>query len=105
MTLWLQVRQKLLRLRVGPDLRRQFSRFDTTGAGVLTPKQLRQALESLGIAITSQELRHLVARLDSNSSGRISYVPDRVPLSLSGYRSPHAHLDTRAQEFNVTALV
>ncbi len=69
-----QLRNKLMRLRVGPDLRRQFQRFDTSGAGALTPAQLRKVLLYLGMELSSLELRQLVAKLDSNRTGRITYV-------------------------------
>ena len=69
-----QVREKLLRLRVGSGLRRQFDRFDTANRGSLDVHQLRQALLYLGVDLTSQELRALFDKLDSNASGRIRCV-------------------------------
>ena len=69
-----QVREKLLKLRVGTGLKRQFERFDTLRTGSLNITQLRQALAHLGVELTSQELRVIFDNIDSNGSGGIRCV-------------------------------
>jgi Ca2+-binding EF-hand superfamily protein len=72
--MFFQVRTKLLKLRVGTGLKRQFERFNTSGSGTLTLPQLKQALRHLGLDLTPTELKVLFAKVDSSGSGKITYA-------------------------------
>ena len=67
-----QVRQKLLRLRVGPSFKRQFDRFDTNGDRRLSYPELVGALRKLHVELDSTELRHLFEVLDRNGDQEIT---------------------------------
>jgi hypothetical protein len=80
------VRAKLLKLRVGSGLKRQFERFASSGGGNLTLPQLKQALLHLGLDLNPTELKVLFSRLDSNASGKIRctmslYCDQELPVT------------------------
>lgn len=50
-----------------------FDLFDTTGTGVIDQKDLKIALMTLGFETTKDEIRHLVADLDSNNTTTLDF--------------------------------
>ena len=50
-----------------------FDLFDTTGTGVIEQKELKIALMTLGFDATKEDIRHLVADLDSSNTSTIDF--------------------------------
>jgi len=57
----------------GGDPRAAFRRFDANGDGLVSPHEFRHALSQMGIPLQDEELAVLIARVDINSDGMLSY--------------------------------
>jgi Ca2+-binding EF-hand superfamily protein len=50
-----------------------FKKFDKDGNGLLTADEIMNTMKSLGIEISSQDVKELVKEMDENNDGKISY--------------------------------
>lgn len=56
------------------DLKEAFDLFDATGTGVINHKDLKVAVRALGFEPTKEEISRMVAEVDRDGSGRLSYA-------------------------------
>ncbi|MBW4594700.1 MAG: EF-hand domain-containing protein [Brasilonema angustatum HA4187-MV1] len=54
-------------------LKRTFEMFDRDGSGAISIKELKQVLQALGQSITEIQLQEIIAEIDTNSDGEISF--------------------------------
>merc|ERR1712054_417650 len=59
--------------RSGVDIRGAFQQFDANKSGLISPQEFRDALSRLRIGASDEEVSLLLARLDTNRDGMISY--------------------------------
>ena len=55
------------------DLKRVFRKVDRDGSGTIERKELRKAAEKIGLSITDNDSRRIIARYDTNGDGRMQY--------------------------------
>jgi Ca2+-binding EF-hand superfamily protein len=58
---------------VKAELREAFSKFDKDKNGYLDVNEFRTAMQSLGETLTDDELAEMMALVDTNNDGKISY--------------------------------
>eukprot|EP00051_Salpingoeca_urceolata_P002211 m.48132 g.48132 ORF g.48132 m.48132 type:complete len:307 (-) comp11972_c0_seq2:74-994(-) len=75
------------------QLRSTFDQLDTRGKGRLTAADLRTALARLKMTASDEEIRDLLRRADTDSSGDISFEEFRRFLLLLPGRNPKALFD------------
>lgn len=56
------------------DLKEAFDLFDSTGTGVINHKDLKVAIRALGFEPTKEEITRMIAEVDHDGSGRLSYA-------------------------------
>jgi calmodulin len=59
--------------RNGVDIREAFRAFDANGDGFISPQEFKHAISQLKIGASEEEVAWLVARLDINADGMVSY--------------------------------
>jgi len=59
--------------RSGVDIRSAFQAFDANQRGFISPQEFRDALSRLKIGASDEEVSMLLARLDTNADGMVSY--------------------------------
>lgn len=70
------------------ELRQAFSLFDTDGDGAITTTEVAVVLKMLGYtSVTDTELNEMIAELDSNGNGTISF--DEFAMLMSRRSSTH----------------
>ncbi len=55
------------------QLAEAFSNFDKDGNKFLSPEEIFQTMNELGVEITLKEVHELVKEIDENNDGKISY--------------------------------
>ena len=67
------------------DARALFAAIDTDSSGVITPTELRDALERMSLGVSDDQLALIVAGMDTNENRQIEYVE---LLASSGLKEP-----------------
>lgn len=65
--------QRTLTPQQAREAKDAFDLFDTTGTGLIEQKELKIALMTLGFDATKEDIRRLVADLDSNNTSTIDF--------------------------------
>ena len=55
------------------EIKEAFDLFDTDGGGSIDPKELREAMNSLGLETRNQTIYQMISDLDSDNSGSIEF--------------------------------
>merc|ERR1712134_250296 len=55
------------------EIKEAFDLFDTDGSGTIDPKELRDAMQSLGFEAKNQTIFQMISDLDKNKSGSIDF--------------------------------
>eukprot|EP00814_Leptocylindrus_danicus_P017924 CAMPEP_0116020328 /NCGR_PEP_ID=MMETSP0321-20121206/9733_1 /TAXON_ID=163516 /ORGANISM="Leptocylindrus danicus var. danicus, Strain B650" /LENGTH=154 /DNA_ID=CAMNT_0003491001 /DNA_START=96 /DNA_END=560 /DNA_ORIENTATION=+ len=55
------------------EIREAFNLFDTDGSGTIDPKELVEAMKSLGFETKNQVVYNMIADVDKNKSGEIDF--------------------------------
>ena len=55
------------------EIREAFNLFDTDGSGLIDPKELKAAMQSLGFEAKNQTIFQMISDLDKNKSGTIDF--------------------------------
>lgn len=56
------------------DIKEAFDLFDTEGTGVIDIKELKVAIRALGFEPKKEEIKKMIADIDKEGSGKISYA-------------------------------
>ncbi|CAE7795946.1 CML12, partial [Symbiodinium sp. CCMP2456] len=74
------------------ELQRAFDKFDTSGDGAISVKELYQMFRSLGKKVSRQQLKHVLAEIDTDGNGEIEFEElCMLEIKMSGAR-PRADL-------------
>eukprot|EP00568_Trieres_chinensis_P006763 CAMPEP_0183296040 /NCGR_PEP_ID=MMETSP0160_2-20130417/3769_1 /TAXON_ID=2839 ORGANISM="Odontella Sinensis, Strain Grunow 1884" /NCGR_SAMPLE_ID=MMETSP0160_2 /ASSEMBLY_ACC=CAM_ASM_000250 /LENGTH=169 /DNA_ID=CAMNT_0025457609 /DNA_START=125 /DNA_END=634 /DNA_ORIENTATION=+ len=55
------------------EIREAFNLFDTDGSGTIDPKELREAMESLGYEAKNQTIYRMISDIDRDGTGEIDF--------------------------------
>lgn len=55
------------------EIREAFNLFDTDGSGTIDPKELKEAMESLGYEAKNQTIYQMISDVDKNGTGEIDF--------------------------------
>lgn len=55
------------------DIREAFNLFDSDGVGKIDTKELKVAFRALGFEPKKEEIKRMIAEVDTNSTGKLSY--------------------------------
>lgn len=55
------------------DLREAFNLFDTDGSGTIDPKELKDAMKTLGFEAKNQSIYQMISDIDKDGSGSIDF--------------------------------
>lgn len=55
------------------DLREAFNLFDTDGSGTIDPKELKDAMKTLGFESKNQSIYQMISDIDKDGSGSIDF--------------------------------
>eukprot|EP01043_Picozoa_sp_COSAG02_P034715 COSAG02_NODE_2443_length_8852_cov_63.348795_7_plen_903_part_00 len=95
------VRKRVLESLKGGSLRHAFREMDTDGNGVLSRRELREALWKLDIDMDDDAFDEMVAAIDTDHSGEIDFAEFKSYFT-SG-RDAGADVATSSTNFNVSA--
>lgn len=56
------------------DIKEAFELFDTDGTGTIDAKELKVAIRALGFEPKKEEIKRMIAEVDKDASGRITYA-------------------------------
>ncbi|CAE7612204.1 CML12 [Symbiodinium natans] len=74
------------------ELQRAFDKWDTSGDGAISVKELYQMFRSLGKKVSRQQLKHVLAEIDTDGNGEIDFEElCMLEIKMSGAR-PRADL-------------